>query len=146
MPVRSDPATATKKWVAGMGNATDAATRGVNAVTTAPGQLAAQAADKWLNKTMAAKDKFARRVGAVSLSQWQNAMTSYGISRMAQGAQQKQGKMQSFMAEYLPFLQTGVQQVHSMPKNTLEDGIARAVAMIRHNAGFQRGAGSYSGG
>jgi hypothetical protein len=57
---------------------------------------------------------------------------------VAQGAQAKQGKMQSFMAEYLPYLQTGVAQVDAMPKNTLEDGINRAVTMIRHNAGFQR--------
>jgi hypothetical protein len=128
-----------------MGGATDAATRGVNAVTVSPGQSAAAAADKWMNNTMAAKDKFARRVGSVSLGQWQQAMTQYGISRMAQGAQQKQGKMQSFMAEYLPFLSAGVQQIHSMPKNTIEDSIARATAMIRYNHTFQRGAGSYGG-
>jgi hypothetical protein len=58
---------------------------------------------------------------------------------VATGAQQKSGKMQSFMSEYLPFLKSGVDQVAQMPKNTLEDGINRAVAMIRHNAGFQRG-------
>jgi hypothetical protein len=65
-------------------------------------------------------------------------MTSYGIPRVAQGANAKQGKMQSFMAEYLPYLQTGVAAIDRMPKNTLEDGINRAVQMIRYNAQFQR--------
>jgi hypothetical protein len=141
VPVRSDAATATTRWVNGMSNSGDAMKRGVSALTVSPGQSAAQAADKWLAKVTQSKDKFARRVGAVSLSQWQNAMNSYGINRVAQGAQAKQGKMQSFMGEFLPYLKTGVDQINAMPKTTLEDGINRAVAMIRHNAGFQRGTG-----
>jgi hypothetical protein len=138
MPVRSDPQAATQKWVTNLSNAQQAMTRGVAAVQVSPGQLAAAAADKWLMKVQQSRDKFARRVGSVTLGDWQNAMTTYGIPRVAQGASAKQGKMQSFMAEYLPFLQSGVAAIDRMPKNTLEDGINRAVAMIRYNAGFQR--------
>jgi hypothetical protein len=138
MPVRSDPQAATQKWVTNLSNATQAMTRGVAAVQQSPGALAAAAADKWLMKVQQSRDKFARRVGSVSLAEWQNAMTSYGIPRVAQGANAKQAKMQSFMQEYLPFLQAGVAAIDRMPKNTLEDGINRAVAMIRYNAGFQR--------
>jgi hypothetical protein len=138
MPVRSDPATATTRWVTGMSNSTTAMQRGVAAVTVSPGQKAAAAADKWLMKVTGARDKFARRVGSVSLQDWQNAMTTYGINRVAQGAQSKQAKMASFMADYLPYLQQGVNKIDAMPKNTLEDGIARAVAMIQHNAAYQR--------
>lgn len=141
MPVRSDPATATSRWVNGMSNSSDAMRRGVAAVTVSPGQAAAAAADKWLAKVTMAKDKFARRAGAVTLSQWQNAMTNYGINRVAQGAQAKQQKMANFMGEFLPYLKSGVDQIHAMPKTTLEDGINRAVAMIQHNAKFQRGSG-----
>lgn len=141
MPVRSDAATATQRWVNGMSNATAAAQRGVASVTVSPGQAAAAAADKWLAKVTNARDKFARRVGAVTLAQWQGAMNSYGISRMGTGAQQKQGKYQNFAAEFLPFLKSGVDQVHTMPKMTLEDSVNRAAAMIRHNASFQRGTG-----
>ena len=138
MPIRSDPATATQRWVTNLSNSTQAMTAGVNRVTVSPGQSAARAADKWLAKVSQAKDKYARRVGSVTLADWQNSMTSYGIGRVAQGAQAKQGKMQSFMSDYLPYLAAGVSKIDSMPKNTLEDGINRAVAMIRHNAGFQR--------
>jgi hypothetical protein len=138
MPVRSDPQTATAKWVSNLSNSTQAMTRGVQAVTVAPGIAAANAADKWLQNVTAAKDKFASRVRSVSLSDWQNAMTSYGINRVSQGATAKQAKMQSFMTEFLPHLKTGVQQVEAMPHMNLEDGINRAVAMIRHNAQFKR--------
>lgn len=138
MPIRTDPNTATQRWVTNLSNSTQAMTAGVNRVTVSPGQSAARAADKWLAKVSQAKEKYARRVGAVTLADWQNSMTSYGIGRVAQGAQAKQGKMQSFMTDFLPYLSAGVSKIDSMPKVTLEDGINRAVAMIRHNAGFQR--------
>lgn len=140
MPVRSDPQTATAKWVQNLSNSTSAMQRGVNALTVSPGASAAAAADKWLQKVTQAKDKFARRVGAVTLGDWQAAMNNYGISRVAQGATAKQGKMQNFLADFLPHLQQGVAQIDRMPKVTLEDGINRAVAMIRHNASFKRSA------
>lgn len=141
MPVRSDPATATKRWAAGMSGSAEAMKRGVQALQTSPGQSAAAAVDKWLTNTTNARDKYVRRNQGYTLGDWQSAMNSYGISRVATGAQQKQGKFQSFMSEFLPFLSTGVAQIHSMPKNTIEDSIARASAMIRYNHGFQRGSG-----
>jgi hypothetical protein len=138
MPIRSDPQTATKKWVTNLSNSTTAIQAGVSRVQVSPGQSAARAADKWLAKVTQSRDKFARRVGSVSLGDWQNAMTQYGIPRVAQGAQAKQGKMNDFLTEFMPHLASGVAQVDAMPKNTLEDGINRAVTMIRHNASFQR--------
>jgi hypothetical protein len=138
VPIRSDPQTATQRWVANLSNSTAAMTAGVNRVTVSPGASAAKAADKWLAKVSMARDKYARRVGSVTLQDWQNSMTAYGIGRVAQGAQAKQGKMLSFQTEYLPYLAAGVSKIDAMPKNTLEDGISRAVAMIRHNASFQR--------
>ena len=138
MPVRSDPQTATDRWVSGMQGATTAMQRGVAAVTVSPGQKAAAAADKWLAKVTQSRDKFARRVGSLQLGDWQASMQNYGISRASQGAGQKKSKFLSFQTEFLPYLQAGVAKIDAMPKNTLEDGIARAVAMIQYNAAFQR--------
>lgn len=138
MPVKATASEAANKWAANLSNSTTAMQQGVARVTTSPGLLASRAADKWLAKTTAAKDKFQRRTAAVTLGDWQNAMTTYGISRVAQGAQAKKSKMENFLQEFLPHLEAGVRQVDAMPKNTLEDGINRAVAMIRHNAQFQR--------
>lgn len=139
MPVRSTPADAVAKWLQDLGQATDRMTRGAQAVNRAPGLAAAAAADKWLARVTAAKAKFASRVAAVSLQDWQNAYINVGIPRVSQGAQAKQGKMLSFFEEYLPYLQRGVAQIDQMPSVTLEDGIARATAMIRYNAKFVRG-------
>lgn len=113
-------------------------TAGAQALTVSPGSLAAAAADKWLAKVTQAKDKFKARVGSVSLSDWQQAYINVGIPRVSQGAQAKQGKFLAFFDQFLPYLQTGLQTIDKMPSTTLEDGIARATAMIRYNAKFKR--------
>lgn len=143
MPVRATPEQATAKWVQNIGQATERITSGVQAVQTAPGQKAAAAHQKWLTRVQESADKWRQRVGSVSLQDWQNAMVNVGIPRIAQGAQAKQGKMQAFMTDFLPYLQNGVSKVEQMPSVSLEDNINRAVAMIRHNAQFKRsGAGA----
>ena len=139
MPVRSNPQAATAKWVQNLSAAADRMTAGANAVTKAPGQAAAAAADKWLQRVTAAKAKFATNVAAVSLQQWQQAYINIGVPRVAQGAQAKQAKVQDFMTQFLPYLQRGVATIDQMPSTTLEDGIARATAMIRYNSKFRKG-------
>lgn len=142
MPVKSTPSDAVSKWLTNLGASTERMTAGANRVTKAPGVAAAAAADKWLQRVTAAKQKFATNVSRVSLQDWQNAYVNIGIPRVAQGAQAKQGKMLDFMNEYLPYLQRGVSTIDQMPSTTLEDGIARATAMIRYNSKFKRGVSS----
>jgi hypothetical protein len=131
-----DPQAATTKWVNNLSNATQAITAGVNAVTVAPGVTAAKAVNTWLARVQASASKWQKNVGAVSLSDWQTAMTTKGIPRIATGAQAAQGKYQAFATSFFPYLQTGVNQVKAMPKNSLSDSIARATAMIQHNAAY----------
>jgi len=138
MPVRSNPAAATAKWLTGLQNAGPRMTAGAQAVQSAPGLAAAKATDKWLARVTASRDKFKTNVAAVSLQDWQNAYINIGIPRVSAGAQAKQGKMQNFMNQWLPYLQTGVDTIDKMPSTTLEDGIARATAMIRYNAKFKK--------
>lgn len=139
MPVRSNPQAATAKWVQNLSAASDRMTAGANAVTKAPGQAAAAAADKWLQRVTQAKQKFATNVAAVSLESWKQSYIQIGVPRVAQGAQAKQNKMLDFQTQFLPFLQRGVATIDAMPNVTLEDGIARASAMIRYNAKFKKG-------
>lgn len=139
MPVRATPADATSKWVTNLSGSTERIKAGVARVTVAPGQRAAAQSQKWLQRVTASQDKWRTRVGSVSLQSWQASMTDVGIPRVAQGAQAKQNKFQAFAAEFFPYLQQGVQRIDAMPSTTLEDNINRAVAMIRHNAGFKRG-------
>lgn len=138
MPVRATSQSATQKWLTNLSASTDRMTQGANAVQKAPGLAAAAAADKWLAKVTASKAKFAARVSSVSLQSWQQSYINVGIPRVAQGAQAKQAKVTAFMDQFLPYLSTGLQTIDAMPNTTLEDGIARATAMIRYNAKFQR--------
>lgn len=138
MPVRSNPNQAVAKWVTNLSASTDRMTSGAQAVQVAPGVKAAQAADKWLQRVTAAKPKFIANVQRVSLQDWQNSYINIGIPRVGQGAQAKQGKVLAFMSEFLPYLQNGLTTIDKMPSVTLEDGIARATAMIRYNAKFKR--------
>ncbi len=131
---------AATKWRDRLSGATQQIIDGVNAVQTAPGQKAAAAADLWLQRTMAAKDKFKTNVARVSLQEWQTAMTTVGVNRVASGAQAKVGKVESFMNEFLPYLDAGKAKIDAMPKGDLSASIARATAQIQHNAGFKRGA------
>ena len=142
MPVRATPADATSKWVANLSGSTERIKAGVQRVTQSPGQKAAAQSQKWLQRVTASQDKWKQRVGSVSLSDWQQSMIDVGVPRVAQGAQAKQNKFQAFAAEFFPYLAQGVQRIDAMPSTTLEDNINRAVAMIRHNAGFKRGSGS----
>lgn len=138
MPVRATSASATAKWLSGMQGASDRMKSGALSVQTAPGVKAAAAADKWLAKVTQAKAKYAANVSAVSLQSWQNSYVNIGIPRVAQGAQQKQDKVTAFMDQFLPYLQNGLATIDKMPSTTIEDGIARATAMIRYNAKFAR--------
>lgn len=130
-----DPASATAKWVRNIGNATQSITEGVQAVTQAPGAKAAAQVNVWLQRIQQSANKWAKNVGAVSLSDWQAAMIA-GIPKIASGAQAKQGKYQAFATKFFPHLQQGVAQVKSMPKGTLADAKARASFMIDWNAQY----------
>jgi hypothetical protein len=131
-----NPTTATAKWVTNLSGATTSITAGVNDVTVAPGVAAAKQVNTWLAKIQASSGKWAKNVSAVSLQDWQSSMINIGIPRIAQGAQQKQGKYLAFATSFYPYLATGQAKVKAMPKMSLSDGIARAVAMINYNAAW----------
>lgn len=137
MPVRATAASATTKWLTNLTAAQASMKTGAMNVQTSPGVLASQAADKWLARVTASKAKFAQNSANVTLQQWQNAYVNVGIGRAVQGAQAKQNNVTAFQQQFLPYLATGVAKIDAMPKNTLQDGVARAVAMINYNAGFK---------
>ncbi|SRR6266702_784871 len=135
---RLSPEAAATKWANNLGASTSGIEAQVRAVTEAPGVAAARQKALWLQRVTSSADKWARRVSAVSLSDWQNAMIQKGIPRIAAGASQAQPKMAAFMADFLPYVDQGVARIRSMPKGGVEQGIARASEMIRHNAAYVR--------
>lgn len=129
-----DPNAAAQRWANNLGAATQAIKEGVAAVTVAPGQAAARQSAVWLQNTQASQQKWARNVARVSLQDWQAAMNDKGVSRIASGASAAQPKMAAFLTQFLPHVEAGVRALPA--RGTLEQNIARATAMIRHNASF----------
>ncbi len=126
------PADATQvaaDWASRLAASGDKIQRGVQAVQTSPGQLAARQADVWANNAMAAKSKFARNAARVSLGDWQQAMITKGVPRIATGAQAGQAKMAAFLQSFLPFVE-GVRR-SLPPRGTLDQNIQRMVANAR---------------
>jgi hypothetical protein len=134
---RVNPQEGTQKWVNRLSAATADIAAGIGKVTEAPGAAAARSHMKYQNNVTAAFPKWKRNVASVGLGEWQQAAQA-GVSRVAQGAQQKQGKYQNFAQSFYPHLDNGVAKVKSMPNDTFEARVQRAVAMMRHNASYQR--------
>lgn len=132
-----NPAEVAAKWAANLSQSTPSITAGVNAVQTAPGQLAAAKVTTWIAKLQAAQDKWVRNVSAVSLQSWKDAMLNKGVPRISTGAQAAQPKVQAFMTQFLPFVENVASSVRAMPNATLQDGINRAIAQIQGNAQFK---------
>jgi hypothetical protein len=135
---RLSPDAAAAKWSTNLGASTAGIQAQVQAVTEAPGVAAARQKTLWLQRVTASADKWARRVSAVSLQDWQSAMINKGIPRIASGASAAVPKMTSFFQDFLPYVDQGVAAIKNMPKGGVEQGIARASAMIRHNAAYVR--------
>lgn len=134
---RVDPQAGADKWARNLGAATADIAHGIDRVTQAPGTKAAAASGKWLAKVTQAEGKFKANVGAVSLASWQAAAKD-GVNRVASGANSKKGKMVAFATQFYAHLDRGAAAISQMPTNTLEDGVAKAAAQIRHNAAFKR--------
>jgi hypothetical protein len=130
------PTQITQKWVTNFGNAGTAMQQGVMAVNQAPGAKAQAAAQLWISRLQQSQTKWANRVGAVTLGEWQTAMVNLGIPRAQQGVQEKQNKYLTFITQYMQFLQGALPAIQAMPKGTLAQGIARSTAMITSSYQF----------
>lgn len=131
------------KWLRNIQAAQPEMTAGVQRVTVAPGVSAAAKAQKWINSLQdpAVQDKWKRNVSNVSLQQWQSAMTTYGINRVSQGAQEKLPKFVTAMNSLLPFIDNLASQVRNMPDNTYADREQRMLAQVRGMRNYKKPAG-----
>lgn len=140
MTVRGTPAENAAKWRDRLSSATPQIQAGIARVQVAPGQQAAAQVENWANNTLAKKEKWRRNVSRVSLEDWRKSATD-GVTRVAQGAQAKVGKMESFLSEFQPHIERVQAQVNQMPRGNLDQNLARMVANARGMATFKRGGG-----
>lgn len=130
-----DPASVAADWAQKLGGATSKITAGVQSVQVAPGQAAARQKAVYLQNVTANADKWATHVAAVPLGDWQAAMVNKGIPRIASGATAAQGKMQNFLTQFLPYVDSVKRGLPA--RGNLDANIARMVAMVRGNAQFK---------
>lgn len=134
------PQAVAEKWAKNLGGSIESIRQGVNAVTESPTHRAARNVAAYLaNIQQAVADgTFEAALMAVDVGTWKRLMLEKGVNRIASGATSATPKMQAFMSEFLPFVDEGVRSLESMPRGGLEQNINRAIAMMRHNAGFKR--------
>lgn len=104
MAVKATPATAAANWSSGFSGAGAKYEAGINAVTVAPGQLAANQKNAYVAGVQNNANIWAQKVAAVDLQTWKNAATTTGSQRLQSGATKGAPKMQDFMAKFLPDL------------------------------------------
>lgn len=128
-----------RMWAERGAASAEAVKAGVNSVQESPGAKAAAQADLWVQRVAAAKQRFIDKSQAVTLNDWKQAMLGKGITNMQNGYNdaQNQRKFLAFMRVFLPYVREGAARVRAMPKGNLQQAIARAEAMIRHNAAFR---------
>ncbi len=135
-------AQAADKWKRRLQASTEDIRIGVTAVTEAPTELAAQAADKYLAGVQAAvaTGKYQRGLRRVSLQDWKDATLGKGLQRIASGAEAAVPKVTAFMQQLIPFEERLMAEVDAMPNLTLEDSIARMGFWARGMAAFEQAA------
>lgn len=123
MAVKATAASAAEAWSNGFAGAATKYQAGINAVTVAPGQLAAQQKNAYVSGVQQNASIWAAKVAAVDLGTWKAAATGVGAQRLASGATKGAPKMQSFMSNFLPVL-SGV--VQSLPaRGSFEQNLQR---------------------
>jgi hypothetical protein len=123
-------------WAAKLGSAGQRITDGVNAVKVAPGQAAAKQKAVWLQNLQASADRWASHVAAVSLTDWQAAMTSKGVTRIGSGATAAIPKMTNFLGRFLPFVDNA--KASLPPRGSYDANKQRMIAMIDKLHGFKK--------
>lgn len=119
-----NPTAAAQAWANRLGASTQAYTDGVNAVTVAPGQLAAAAGDRWLANTTASLPRFKANSAAVQLPAWQQAAVSKGAPRLASGATAAQPKMEQVFGKLFPAIRSAVSSLPA--RGTIDQNIERS--------------------
>ena len=129
-----------EKWGRRLSGATDDIRRGVERVTESPMEKAADKQQKMITRLQEKVNDgtWARRLRAVSLSEWKERFLDKGIGRIQGGVAAAQSKMEAFGSQLLPHVDAGRDRIKGMPDITIEDNIQRMVEFTRHMATFKR--------
>lgn len=128
---RMSPEDRAAKWVSRMQSSTQDYVKGIQRVTVAPGAAAAANSQGYINGVQANQQKWAKRVAAVPLSDWQDAAANKGAQRLASGAAAALQKVTEAHRRTDPMLDAAANKIRSMPRSTPAERIARATAHMQ---------------
>lgn len=133
---------AAEKWARRAGQASQDYVQGVERVRQAPGAAAAAKQDKFQAGIQDAitSGRWARRVAAVSLSDWQQATVTKGSARYAGGVQASEQKMATAMQRVIANVDASVASIANMPDTTFEQRMARSQKFATEMHNRSRGA------
>jgi hypothetical protein len=100
---------------------------------------AAIGAKETLMAKMAARetwDKWEAALRYVGDEGWKDAALKKGAPRYTDGVSYGLPKFTDFASKFKAHLDAGLPAIRAMPRRTLEESIAKAAAMIKHNAKF----------
>lgn len=123
MSVKATAAEAAAAWKTGFAGSSAKYTAGINAVTTAPGQLAAAQKAAYVRGVQENENIWASKVAAVDINTWKAAATGVGAGRLASGGEKGMPKMQQFMTNFLPVLSQTVSTLP--PRGSFEQNLQR---------------------
>lgn len=128
-------------WSTRIGQSIPKIERGIRNVTTSPTQKAKAKKQKLLNNFTNAVNsgKWERGLDRVSLSDWQTAAITKGLSRIGQGAQAAQSKVEAFATKLLAYQDGLKAKLDAMPDLTLQDNINRMTYYITEMSKFKNG-------
>lgn len=114
--------------------------KGIERVTESPTEKAANKADKMRANLLRALDegKWEKALRSVSLEEWKRMASTKGATNYATGISAAESKMEDFMNEVLPHIESGQRMIDAMPDITIEDSKARVSAWIDHMHKFKR--------
>ncbi|GAG60856.1 unnamed protein product, partial [marine sediment metagenome] len=84
------------------------------------------------------KEKYERGLKRITREQWIEVTLGKGRDRIASGVEAARSKIEAFANDFLPFQETVRKEVANMPDTTMEQNIARAVAMMKGTAKYVR--------
>lgn len=118
------------RWAAAAGQASQRYADGVAQTDKDPTQLAIQNQAALVNNfnTAVSNGTWARRLGAVGKTGWQQAVAAKGAANYGTGVNAAKGKFQQKIGPVLAFESQLQQQIDAMPNVTSADKTARMVA------------------
>lgn len=105
---------------------------GISRVTVAPGVAAVAQQDKMRNNIIASLDSglWASKTRAVTLQDWQDKALNKGVDRISAGIDAAHDDQVAMAGRLLPIVDAAAQKARAMPKNTLQDSIARMTSFV----------------